>query len=252
LSSSLSMLPQGILVWKIERETKRNAVNYDVMEQLEKAIEVAINDDKVKVLVITGSGNKAFCSGGDLSEFHSLVTEEEAYPMLSKMKNILYKLATLPKPTFAFINGTAIGGGCEIAMACDFRLAVPEAKLGFVQANLAITTGWGGGTLLLERIPLSKASSILTSAQIAKAEEWEKFGLIDYVGDYESFLDIPLMKEKISKEVGVLSAYKKMVVNRLNLMNIQERMELETKECAKLWGAPAHHLAVARFMNKKK
>ncbi len=171
--------------------------------------------------------------------------------MLSKMNKILFKLATLPKPTVAFINGTAIGGGCEIAIACDFRFAVPDASLGFIQGSLAITTGWGGGTLLLERVPLPIGLSILSSGRISKTVEWEKMGLIDYIGDYEEFLNVPLIKEMTNKEGSVLSAYKTLAVNRLKLMNIQDRMELETKECARLWGKPAHHQAVARFMNKK-
>src|SRR4051812_19543202 len=103
----------GILLFTIKREEKRNAVNYAVMDGLKAAVERAKKDD-VRVLAITGEGEQAFCSGGDLSIFHALHTEREAYNMLAKMGDVLYKLATLPKPTVALLNGPAVGGGCEI------------------------------------------------------------------------------------------------------------------------------------------
>lgn len=144
-------LTDGILTFTIDREEKRNAVNDEVMNGLKQVIKYIKENEDVRFLVVTGEGEKAFCSGGDLSEFHSLKTAEEAFGMLSKMGNILYELATLHVPTIALINGTAVGGGCEIATACDFRLVASHAKCGFIQGTLAITTGWGGGTYLFER-----------------------------------------------------------------------------------------------------
>ena len=129
----------GIMTFTINREEKRNAINYAVMDGLKEVITYIKNHDDVRFLVVTGAGEKSFCSGGDLSEFHSLETEEEAFGMLNKMGQILYDLATLPVPTIALINGTAVGGGCEIATACDFRLIASHAKAGFIQGSLAIT-----------------------------------------------------------------------------------------------------------------
>ena len=141
----------------------------------------AAHDDEVKLLVLTGAGSEAFCSGGDLREFQDLHTEEEAFAMLSKMGEILYKLAVFPKPTIALINGSAFGGGCEIATACDFRLAKSGIKLGFVQGTLGITTGWGGASLLLEKNTRAKSVKLLLDAKIHKAEEAKEFGFVDEI-----------------------------------------------------------------------
>lgn len=103
---------QGCLLFTINRPEKRNAINFDVMDGLSEAIN-RTKKPGVKALIITGAGEDAFSSGGDLSIFHQLKTEEEAYGMLSKMSNILYRLLTLPKPTIALINGTAVGGAAN-------------------------------------------------------------------------------------------------------------------------------------------
>jgi len=162
---------EGIMTFTINREEKRNAVNDEVMDGLQEVITYIQNHDNVRFLVVTGAGDKSFCSGGDLSEFHSLETEDEAFGMLSKMGKILYDLATLPVPTIALINGTAVGGGCEIATACDFRLVASHAKCGFIQGTLAITSGWGGGTYLFERgLRHDRAMKMLVDAKPYPAE----------------------------------------------------------------------------------
>lgn len=104
---------RGIMKILINRPEKRNAVNYQLMDELKSILSKAAHDDEVKLLVLTGAGSEAFCSGGDLSEFQDLHTEEEAFTMLSKMGEILYTLAVFPKPTFALINGSAVGGDAK-------------------------------------------------------------------------------------------------------------------------------------------
>ncbi|WP_261179315.1 enoyl-CoA hydratase/isomerase family protein [Anaerobacillus sp. CMMVII] len=105
----------------------------------------------MKIVVLTGAGTDAFCSGGDLSIFHHIHTKGEAKEMLLKMAKVLHKLFFFSKPTVAYLNGTTVGGGCEIATACDFRIAEKKLKIGFIQGRLGITTGWGGSTYLMER-----------------------------------------------------------------------------------------------------
>lgn len=167
----------GILTFTIDREEKRNAVNDEVMNGLKQVIKHIKENRDVRFLVVTGAGDKAFCSGGDLTEFHSLKTAEEAFGMLSKMGNILYELATLHVPTIALINGTAVGGGCEIATACDFRLVASHAKCGFIQGTLAITTGWGGGTYLFERgLRHDRALKMLIDAKPYTAQQLYEIG----------------------------------------------------------------------------
>ncbi|WP_041113087.1 enoyl-CoA hydratase/isomerase family protein [Bacillus badius] len=247
----IKCLPSGVLIFTITRVDTRNAVNFRVMEGLQEAIEQASSAD-VRALVITGEGGQAFCSGGDLSVFHALRTEEEAYGMLSKMGEILYRLAVLPKPTIALINGTAVGGGCEIASACDFRVAKIGAKLGFIQGSLAITTGWGGGTLLFERIGTAHSLKLLSEASVYRAEQLDHIGFINQVVDEadeaaaESFLE-----KELSVSSGVLSAYKQIQIRKWEATGLHDRMMQEVRQCAILWAKEDHHRAVDGFLNKK-
>lgn len=242
---------EGILFGKIKRPEKRNAVNYLVMDGFRDMLDHAENDSSVKAVVVTGEGSYAFCAGGDIEEFHRLKTEDEAIAMLSRMGRLLYRLATLPKPTLASINGTAVGGGCEIAAACDFRIARRDAKLGFIQANLAITTGWGGGSLLYERLDPSTAFKLLSEAELHKAEEMKEIGFLQVV--YDTIMDqtaSEFMERILQKESGVIEAYKKAMIEKFHMAHLKERMENEMKRCAELWALDAHHDAVSHFLKE--
>jgi enoyl-CoA hydratase len=242
---------EGILHFIINRPEKRNAINYRVMDGLEKALKECEENPSIKAFLITGSGETAFCSGGDLSKFHSLKTEKESYEMLRKMGSILIRLAFLPKPTLAFINGTAIGGGCEIAAACDLRIGKKGTKMGFVQGNLAITTGWGGGTLLHKRIPSSKALSLLMTADLNDVQSLFEMGFIDeLVENSMEITEIPLLKAISAKTSGVLTAYKKQMLIGWDRSEVEERVEKEIRECSRLWATDDHHDAVERFLAK--
>ncbi len=242
----------GILQFTINRPEKRNAINYEVMNGLQEALNECEENRDVKAFVITGMGDKAFCSGGDLSKFHNLITENESFVMLNKMGQLLKRLAFLQKPTIALINGTAIGGGCEIATACDFRIAKKHAKMGFVQGNLAITTGFGGGTLLLEKIAPSKALSLLMTAKVMMAEELAELGFIDEVVEHKDALnESPLVKGISSKSIGVLMAYKAQLLAKWNIKKLEENMNKEIRECSKLWAMEEHHEEVRKFLKKR-
>ncbi|MEH6944900.1 enoyl-CoA hydratase/isomerase family protein [Bacillus sp. JJ722] len=245
------VISDGVCTLIINREEKYNAINFDLINEFDQNLEQARVDTSVKMIVIRGAGEKAFCSGGDLSEFHALKTEAEAYSMLSKMGDVLHKLATFPKPTIAYMNGIAIGGGCEIAAACDIRVAQESAKMGFVQGNQGITTGWGGGTLLMERLSPSQGFQLLWSASIKTAMEAKDLGYITEIirEDQELELFLQTFKEKQS---GVLQAYKQMLVRKWNMTDLEKRMKEEISVCAKLWESDEHHEAVAQFRNRRK
>ncbi|WP_099363104.1 enoyl-CoA hydratase/isomerase family protein [Fredinandcohnia onubensis] len=244
---------EGIVWFTINRPEKWNAIDYEVMDGLKKTItEVEENDDD-KVLVITGTGQKAFCSGGDLSVFQNLNTEQEAYQMLSKMGMILYSLATLTKPTIALLNGLAIGGGCELATACDYRLASRGSRFGFVQGKQGITTGWGGATILLERVSIDKAYHLLLTGEIFSSEAGKELGFVQHILLEDNL--IMECKEFITKEflhnTKVVNAYKKVVNRKWSATRMKERITEEIKECTTLWVTEEHLEAVRKIMQKE-
>ncbi|MFC5541350.1 MAG: enoyl-CoA hydratase/isomerase family protein [Bacilli bacterium] len=245
-------LKDGILTFTIDREEKRNAVNDEVMDGLKQVIKHIKENKDVRFLVITGAGDRAFCSGGDLSEFHSLKTAEEAFGMLSKMGNILYELATLHVPTIALINGTAVGGGCEIATACDFRLVASHAKCGFIQGTLAITTGWGGGTYLFERgLRHDRALKMLIDAKPYTAEQLYEIGWAMRVFDGPKEEALEAFIEDMKKvHPSVHHAYKEIELRKWRERNVYGRVMEEIRLCAKLWESEEHEKAVERFLSK--
>jgi enoyl-CoA hydratase len=244
---------QGILKFVINRPDKRNAINFEVMEGLERALETVMTSS-IRCLVISGEGDKSFCSGGDLSEFHSLKTEEEAYSMLSRMADILYRIATLPIPVIALVNGSAVGGGCEIATACDYRIVSSHAKCGFIQGTLGITTGWGGGTYLIEKFsPTDKMLKFLSEATPLNSEELLQIGWASHVystDPWEAFAQFIHRMESVDPSVH--RAYKEIVIRKWEQTQLKERILKEVRSCAILWESEAHEQAVQNFLSKKR
>ncbi len=250
----VEMTQSGVVVFTINRRQVRNAIDYDVMVDLKRIIEEVRNNSLCKALVITGDGEEAFCSGGDLSVFQELHTKEDAYLMLSKMGGILYELLTLNCPTFALLNGDAFGGGCELATACDFRIAKSGVKFGFVQGKLGITTGWGGGTMLLEKIAYEKACHLLYSADTHSVEFGKEIGFIHSIiqeqnwrEEAQKYIDQILHKTSPS----VLRSYKEMFGRKWLTLEIKSRMLAEIKQCSILWETDEHHNAVESFLKRK-
>lgn len=239
-----------ILTFTIDRPDIRNAINEEVMHGLETLI-TKVHTEKPRFVIITASGTQAFCSGGDLSVFHQLKTEEQAYPMLKRMSDILYSVKTLPVPVIALVNGAAVGGGCEIATACDFRLVWSHAKCGFIQGTLAITSGWGGGTYLFETLAHDGALKMLGQARALNAEELKEAGwateIVKKETDVADFLG---SLKKIQPEVH--RAYKDMAIRKWRATDLKGRVEQEVRRCAELWEKDAHHEAVQSFLNKEK
>ncbi|MBT2654255.1 enoyl-CoA hydratase/isomerase family protein [Bacillus sp. ISL-18] len=251
MSYTIVKSKKGYLVFTITRKEKRNAINYEVMNGLAEAIKRA-EDPEIKALIITGTGETAFCSGGDLSVFHALHTKEDAYPMLSKMADILYKLLTLPIPTIALLNGVAIGGGCELAAACDFRLARKGIKAGFVQGKQAITTGWGGGSILAEKMTVPSAMKLLMEAELQTAEQLKEAGFIHAFYETSPFQAGEEFIEKIlGTDLKVLQSYKRIWVRKWEETKLKERIEEEVRNCSILWESDAHIEYVKKFISKK-
>ncbi|MDQ0161623.1 enoyl-CoA hydratase/isomerase family protein [Aeribacillus alveayuensis] len=240
----------GIFEVKLNRPDIRNAIDEDVMDQFKQFMTFVKSNKHVKAAVIIGEGQQAFCSGGDLSVFHQLKTKDEAYKMLSKMGTILYEWMMLPVPTFAVLNGTAVGGGCEIATACDFRIAKKGIKIGFIQGTLAITTGWGGASMLLKKLPYDKALTMLMSAKRYSSEEAFELGFVSKIVAENNFYQesYQYIRETIRSNKEVLRAYKQIKISEWE-KGLKQKMMQEIDRCAELWEKEEHLQAVKQFLN---
>lgn len=252
--SYLITYEDSIATFTIDRPEMRNAINTDVVDGLESFINHVEKDSGVSIVVITGAGDQAFCSGGDLSEYHSLRTAAESYPMLSRMAGLLHRLSTLYIPTIALVNGAAVGGGCELATACDYRLVSSNAKAGFIQGTLAITTGWGGATLLFEKDGKhDRVFRMLSEAKVLTAEEMlaSEWATEIYTGTAKEGL-ADFLVGMLKVHPAVHKAYKKIAVRKWTADFIRDRMQEEARQCSILWENEAHHEAVHRFLNARK
>jgi enoyl-CoA hydratase len=177
-------LDQGLAVITINRPEARNAIAPATMEQLDKALDAA---EGARALVITGAGEKAFVSGGDLKELAALRTEQEASAMAWRMRSICDRLAGFGGPVIAALNGHALGGGAEVAVAADIRIAADDIKIGFNQVALEIMPAWGGAERLAALIGRSKALLLAGTGTVLDAAEAERVGLVDRVLPRASF-----------------------------------------------------------------
>ncbi|MBH0123561.1 enoyl-CoA hydratase/isomerase family protein [Rhodococcus sp. HM1] len=171
-------LEQGLAVITIDRPEARNAIAPETMEQLEKALDEA---EGAKALVIRGGGDRAFVSGGDLKELSKLRTVEQAAEMARQMRTVCDRIATFPAPVVAALNGHALGGGAEVAVAADIRIAADDIKIGFNQVSLAIMPAWGGAERLSALVGRGRALMLAGSGTVLDAFEAERLGLLDRV-----------------------------------------------------------------------
>ncbi|HXS59142.1 MAG TPA: enoyl-CoA hydratase-related protein [Hanamia sp.] len=191
-STLLTSLENQILTITINRPDKLNALNKTVLAELDHAIDAIYKDDQVKAVIITGSGEKAFVAGADISEF-TTVSDDQAATLSKKGQDIFFKIENCPKPVIAAVNGFALGGGCELAMACHFRLAGTNAKFGQPEVNLGLIPGYGGTQRLTMLIGKGKALELMMTGNMIGAEEAKSLGLVNYVEPLENLL--PKTKE---------------------------------------------------------
>jgi 3-hydroxypropionyl-coenzyme A dehydratase len=171
-------LQNDIAILKINRPEALNAMNLDVIHELTRAIDLISVDQGVKVLIITGAGERSFCAGADISYMVNIdpVTAEK---YASSAQSMLNKIEKMEKPVIAAINGFALGGGCELALVCDMRIASDNAKIGQPEVTIGIPPGWGGSQRLLRIVGPAKAKELIFTGKMISAREAENIGLIN-------------------------------------------------------------------------
>jgi 3-hydroxypropionyl-coenzyme A dehydratase len=171
---------EGIAIIKINRPEVLNALNREAMFELSTAIDIVDADDKIKVIIITGAGEKSFCAGADI-RYVVNIDPIEAEEYATFIHGLLNKIENLEKPVIAAINGYALGGGCELALACDIRIASSNAKIGQTEVTVGIPPGWGGTQRLLRIVGPSKTKELIYTGKMITAEEAEGVGLVNRV-----------------------------------------------------------------------
>jgi enoyl-CoA hydratase len=179
-STLLTSLEDGIFTITINRPDKLNALNKDVFIDLNNAIDEVQNNPAIKSAIITGAGTKAFVAGADITEFNGL-DKAGAMALAKKGQDIFFKIEKSVKPVIAAVNGFALGGGCELAMACHFRLASDNAKFGQPEVNLGLIPGYGGTQRLTQLIGKGRSIELLISSNMIDATTALQYGLVNYV-----------------------------------------------------------------------
>lgn len=188
----------GILTVTISRPEALNALNANVMDDLERIMGQCYQDDTVRGVIITGEGEKAFVAGADIRELAAL-DRQQARELALKGQKIFKSIEDCPKPVIAAVNGFALGGGCELAMACHIRIATANAKFGQPEVNLGIIPGYGGTQRMAQLLGRGKALELLMTGDMISAEEAKSLGLVNHVVANRTELDG--LAEKIIKKI---------------------------------------------------
>ncbi len=186
-STLLTSLSNGILTAMINRADKLNAINRDVMQDLDTLVKEIESNSEIRGAIITGSGHKAFVAGADISEFTGL-SADEGRAMAKKGQDIFFRIERCTKPIVAAVNGFALGGGCELAMACHFRIASDNAKFGQPEVNLGLVPGYGGTQRLVQLIGKGRALELLMTGNMIDANTAHAYGLVNHVVTPEELL----------------------------------------------------------------
>ncbi|MEO7116711.1 MAG: enoyl-CoA hydratase/isomerase family protein, partial [Caldimonas sp.] len=165
----------------IDRPQKHNALARTVLAELAEAVTAIGKRDKTRFIVLTGAGQRFFAAGGDLVDLAEVRAEQQVLDMTHQARAALDAVRHCPVPVIAYLNGDAIGGGAELTLACDMRLQAAHARIGFVQARLAITTAWGGGPDLCQLVGAARAMRMMSRSELVDAAHALQWGLADAV-----------------------------------------------------------------------
>lgn len=242
--SLLGIRDEGPLrILTLERPEVHNAMSEALMDELAGAL-AAAESARIPVLVITGSGSKSFCSGGDLREFDALRTREAATSMSLHMQRVARAMRRSPVVTIAALNGDAYGGGLEFALACDLRVAAAHARFGFLQVTLGITPAWRGVSRLRELCGRSTALRLLLTGERFDSRDAQRYGIVDFIAEADA-LDAGLQLARS------IAAHPPTAVRTIKAMidahagDEDAALELEASRFCDAWLSDEHWAALA-------
>ena len=245
----LTETKNNVLKITLNRPTKLNSITTAMLNTVAEAVEKADSDKAVRCVVITGAGDRAFSAGADIDEFSKL-TPAQAKEYGKAGHRAMRKIKDAKKPVVATLNGFALGGGCELASWCDFRVATDKAKLGQPEANLGVIPGWGGTQILAQLVGKQKAKEMIATGDLITAEEARQIGLVDRVypaAEFQAKSD-EFVAKLVAGSPSVLAAVKRLTNPRPSA----ESLDAEAEEFSKLFETKDFAEGVAAFKEKRK
>lgn len=241
-----------IAVATINRPKALNALNSQVLEDIDQLVEQVKADDEIRALVITGSGEKAFVAGADIGEMSTL-TKAEGEAFGKKGNAVFRKLETLPVPTIAAVNGFALGGGCELSMSCDIRLCADTAVFGQPETGLGITPGFGGTQRLARLVGPGMAKQLIYSAKNIKADEAYRIGLVNAVYPLEELMPAAeKLAQTIAKNAPIAVRACKKAINDGLQTDIDQAVVIEEKLFGSCFQTADQIEGMGAFLEKRK
>jgi len=242
----------GICTVKINRPDKLNAMNMDAAKELVKVFETIEKDEDVKVIILTGEGDKAFSAGADI-EYMSKISpdESEEYAKLGQL--VTATVENVKQPTIAAVNGFALGGGCELAMSCDIRIAANTAKMGQPEVTIGIPPGWGGTQRLMRIVGIAKAKELVFTGKMIKADEAREIGLVNLVVELSSLMDETLKMAKIIASNSAMAVrMSKAAINKGRNADLDTGLGIELLAWRNCFTHPDREERMTAFVNKSK
>ncbi len=254
MTVDFSMDENGVALLQVNRPERRNALDWEAQKGFAEAVTAVSQSPSARILIITGTGDKAFISGGDLkvlSQDLSLETGKKLYKLVDQA---LTQLTQLPIPVIGAINGDAFGGGCEVLTACDLRIAVPSARFSFAQIRNGLTTGWGGTGRLVRLLGHSRAMELLLTGRVFDVFEAKQLGFVHRVVEKEEDLMTAVYEwanQLIRLPQHALASLKSLVYTASS-STLTETNQKEKELFIELFGNIDHTEAVQAFVQKRK
>jgi enoyl-CoA hydratase len=242
----------GVTTVRLNRPKQLNALNRQVFRELDQVLDQLANDPAVRVLVITGAGDRAFAAGADIREFETM-GPMEALEFSRNTQRVLRKLETLPKPTIAAVNGFALGGGCELMMACDIVYAADSARVGQPEITLGIIPGAGGTQRLARLVGKQKAKELALTGEMLSAAEAKELHLISkVVPAAELMTEVQKLCEKLLSKGAIALRMAKEAIEFGSEADLAAGMEIEAKSWSVCFTTEDRAEGVRAFLEKRK
>ena len=242
----------GVCIVKINRPEKLNAMNTDVAKEIIKTFQQLDKDDNVKVIILTGQGDKAFSAGADI-EYMSQISADESEVYAKLGQEVTATVENVSKPTIAAVNGFALGGGCEVAMSCDIRIASENAKFGQPEVTIGIPPGWGGTQRLMRIVGIAKAKELVYTGKMIKAAEAKEIGLANHVVSQESLMEEAMTMAKTIAGNATLAVHmSKTAINTGRNADLDTGLGVELLAWRNCFSDPEREKRMTDFVNKSK